>query len=195
MTLGCCGNSDENLIIDIIDMCFQVGWIDLISQSDFVVITFAAYLKTDPKVRKFILLSEKEDNWTTINKEITNLKSALEYPHGSNARKFFAELDKKWDGDYSEEFYMREQRDDSISMNMVVENIYSLFTMLNKTTQKEALNYITKLASIELKNDRNSIQISTLALAELCEWHYYSSLETSLSYTENDKGEIWLINE
>jgi len=184
-------------LAELLDISFQFGWFDLLSQSNSNLPTLVDYLKGEKTSRKMSLLSKDRKEWNRYKTKIDALVPLIEYPSGVNSRIFFGEIEKKWEMQIIESQYIKEQRDNSLLMNLVVENIVRIFVIMNKTDQKDVLDYIRRIVALELKNEKTPILVLTTSLLELCEWHFYSPLDTvtCCHLKEGTQGELWFLNE
>ena len=189
------------LIFEVIELLLQVGWRNLFYLSDYNI----------PSLNDFI---KKEDNFTCYSRHIAvlmeffktsrvrNLMCKLTYPSGESERLINEEIDNKlkltkprnkelqWD-------YFTYQRDTSIVMHYVTNNMINFFTCLNKSIQELIMPYIILVLHLEIKNETSKIINQSLILNELISWVNSTNIERNI-YKEQellDGDKVWILDD
>ena len=193
---GCIDESDTNLIIDLLDICFGLGWFEILKQDNPLLIKLGAYLGKDMIGKNEFLLCNNSENRSEFQTNTIAFVPTLEFPAGIKCTTFLRDLDNRSKLPPPKDPYVPYQSKSSLFMTLIIKNILKLFVMLKRDKQRYALDYVRKLVSIELKNDKSPIIVHSFALLELCEWYYNCSLERSTSSEgEHKGGELWCLNE
>ena len=190
-------------IVNILDICIQVGWRNAFYTIDQTVFPLFEYLKNPSVFSMRTLISPLETSTlepTPAEKKVIAQISQLTYPAGETGRKFQEEADAKLKVktrpiDVSA-IHFGYQQDNNIIMHLAMENIIHFYLALEKPLQAAILPFFSRLSALEIADEQSPILNQTLILYELISWYSQTNLERmnkdSLSM---ETGKLWLLNE
>ena len=181
-------------IINIIDICIQIGWRNIFYTCDQQVTSLMDYMFNKASYSFKTLFINTDAN------RVAAQVSQLTFPAGETGNKFQEEMDLKLKikGKVVDTMitHFGYQRDSNIVMHLTTENIINYFVFLPKDLHADVLSYITKIAALETRNEQSPIIQHTLILTELANWFANTNLERISKEDEELKnGKLWLINE
>jgi hypothetical protein len=126
----------------------------------------------------------------------------LTYPSGESGRVISEEIENKLKllkprlKELQRDYFVY-QRDTSIVMHYVIDNIINFFTWLNKPTQELIIPYIGLILHLEIKNEESKIINQSIILNEVITWINSTNIERNI-YNEQellDEGKVWILND
>lgn len=194
-------------VLAIIELALQIGWRDIYFLSDFTIPTLYDYLCHKHLYNLHSLFGRNNDTAepTPGEKNAANFFGMLTYPLGDSGHKIVEDLENKHknknkpkDVNWTHFGY---QKDSNLAMHLATENIIHFYSNLTAELQKEILPYISRILSLEIKNEQSPIIQQTIILSELLSWINTTNFERVISdSTENngpilEKSKIYILND